>query len=85
MGALLQWPTPELCPLCRLPSLGGEAGITWNWDEVYRFLLRYYQGSSPHAAHVHIGASESRPDTFASRCTSLALPVCIAGPARNRM
>lgn len=31
-----QWPTLELCPLCRLPSLQKDADIMWNRDEVYR-------------------------------------------------
>ena len=37
-----QWPTPELCPLCRAPSVtvvsgkgGSEAEPEWNEDEVW--------------------------------------------------
>ena len=46
----LQWPTEALCPRCRLPRPPGETAIAWNLDEVYSFLQRFYQGSSPEAA-----------------------------------
>ena len=62
---VLQWPTAELCPLCRLPALEGDAGISWNRDKVYRFLLRFYQGSSPEAS-LQGGAADSGA-AFASR------------------
>lgn len=44
----IQWPPPELCPLCRVPSLatGQDQDPEWNEDEVYRFLLAYYADSS---------------------------------------
>ncbi|KAK9839872.1 hypothetical protein WJX81_007676 [Elliptochloris bilobata] len=40
----LQWPTPELCPLCRAPLLrdAEPAEPQWNAGEVTRFLLRHY-------------------------------------------
>ena len=46
-----QWPPAELCPLCRLPSLGNKGEITWNEEEVYRFLLAFYRGE-PEAGWV---------------------------------
>ena len=42
----VQWPPPELCPLCRAPSVtaGAGKGVSdaepeWNEDEVCRLLL----------------------------------------------
>lgn len=49
----MQWPPPELCPLCRVPSVAsvaaqGTAALQpdWNEDEVVRFLLRFF-GEDP--------------------------------------
>ena len=49
----VQWPPETLCPLCRLPTLAPEQGVTWNLDEVYRFLLRFHDG--PPASPVTTG------------------------------
>lgn len=45
----VQWPPPDLCPLCRAPSLATAAASEstalepeWNEDEVFHFLLRFY-------------------------------------------
>ena len=42
----VQWPPPELCPLCRAPSVtagagkgGPDAEPEWNEDEVCHLLL----------------------------------------------
>ena len=59
---LLQWPTRELCPLCMLPSLGSQQDIMWNEDEVYRFLVHFYQGSSPQASQDVTGAAAGYKD-----------------------
>ena len=58
----VQWPPPELCPLCRAPSVAAGAGQggepeaepEWNEDEVYRFLVKYYgdAGEKADAASV---------------------------------
>lgn len=45
----VQWPTPEMCPLCRVPTLAAQAADAdpeWNEDEVYRFLLNFYGKSA---------------------------------------
>lgn len=62
----VQWPPPELCPLCRLPGAAsaaaqGAAALQpdWNEDEVYRFLIRFF-GEDPgrtNAAASLFGAS----------------------------
>ena len=59
---VLQGPTRELCPLCMLPSLGTEQDISWNEDEVYRFLVHFYQGSSPQAGLDVTGAAAGYQD-----------------------
>ena len=61
-GCVLQWPTRELCPLCMLPSLGAQQDIIWNEDEVYRFLVHFYQGSSPQAGLDVTGAAAGYQD-----------------------
>ena len=46
----LQWPPAKLCALCRLPTLAPEQAVSWNLDEVYRFLLKFYGGAPPKVA-----------------------------------
>lgn len=48
----VQWPPEGLCALCHLPTLAPELGVSWNVEEVYRFLLRFYGGEPPSAASV---------------------------------
>ena len=68
-AVLLQWPTRELCPLCMLPSLGSQQDILWNEDEVYRFLVHFYQGSSPQASQDVTGAAAGYKDGgYVGRC-----------------
>ncbi len=80
----VQWPPPELCPLCRLPSLATAAAAEsaarepeWNEDEVFRFLVRFYgdDGRVDAAAHDYGG---SRCAACASLLSGSFMP---AGPS----
>ena len=58
-----------------LPSLGAQQDITWNEDEVYRFLVHFYQGSSPQAGLDVTGAAAGYQDGgYAGRYCLRALP-----------
>ncbi|GBG93074.1 hypothetical protein CBR_g58693, partial [Chara braunii] len=41
----INWPSKELCPMCRavpLPGMQGDWDATWVEDEVYKFLMKFY-------------------------------------------
>lgn len=40
----IQWPSPEMCPLCHSVRDNGEH--RWNLDQVLAFLLSYYSPSN---------------------------------------
>ncbi|EIE18688.1 hypothetical protein COCSUDRAFT_49169 [Coccomyxa subellipsoidea C-169] len=45
----VQWPSPEACPLCRMPTLAAQSADSepeWNEDEVFRFLMAFYGESA---------------------------------------
>lgn len=45
----VQWPSPEACPLCRMPTLAAQSADSepeWNEDEVFRFLMTFYGESA---------------------------------------
>ena len=75
---VLQWPTRELCPLCMLPSLGAQQDINWNEDEVYRFLVHFYQGSSPGAGLDVTGAAAGyREGSYSGRCLFRSIAIAM--------
>lgn len=73
----VQWPSPEACPLCRIPSLstrGPDAEPEWNEDEVYRFLLAFYGNKA---------TSDAAASLFGNRCVCKGGPCCAGSAAAD--
>lgn len=64
----LQWPTPELCPLCRAPAVGGSGPGAWNEPEVLRFLQTFYGASRPRS----FGGRKDLADGGATEAAAIA-------------
>lgn len=77
----LQWPPPELCPLCRAPLLRGAeaAKPQWNEGEVARFLLKHYV-AAPGTKLLRPQAAKKPGHAWGGRCGCLVwcLPVWYA-------
>lgn len=80
----LQWPTAEVCALCRAPELRGAeaAEPQWNEGEVARFLVKFFS-APPGIVLQRPPAAQKAKRAWGSRCGPFAralLVPCVARP-----
>lgn len=80
----LQWPTAEVCALCRAPVLRGAeaAEPQWNEGEVARFLVNFFS-APPGTVLQRPPAAQKAKRAWGSRCGPFAcalLVSCVARP-----
>ncbi|XP_078429267.1 sulfhydryl oxidase 1-like [Wolffia australiana] len=68
------WPSSQLCPSCRHNAVDGDRRGTWNEDEVFRFLGRYY-GTSLAPLDKSGGQVSGTEDDVAPTTSAVAVPV----------
>ena len=79
----LQWPTAEVCALCRAPVLRGAeaAEPQWNEGEVARFLVSFFSAPAGTVLQRPQAAQKAKR-AWGSRCGSLACAFLISFVAR---